>query len=273
MRVIRPFDPWRSELCTCPEKYSFNPYTGCAHRCLYCYATYIPRFFEVREKRNLLRNLERDLRELPEGSIISMSNSSDPYPPVEREKGITRNCLKLMRDFAVRLLVVTKSDIVTRDIDVLSEINCVVCVTVTGLDTLETNAPPTEKRINAIRAVKDAGIPVVLRFDPVIPGMNDDKLWIIEKVEPDHVVTSTLKLKPDAIRRMANVPHIRRILPLYTERKGSYRYISRHIRLGLLRRVEKFCDEIGISCGFCREGVEFKAPSCDGSHLLRATLH
>ncbi|MEM2694070.1 MAG: radical SAM protein, partial [Archaeoglobaceae archaeon] len=61
MRVLKPFDPWNSRLCSCGEKLSFNPYTGCAHCCDYCYATYIPRFWEVREKKNLLRNLEKDL--------------------------------------------------------------------------------------------------------------------------------------------------------------------------------------------------------------------
>ncbi|MFW6185960.1 MAG: radical SAM protein, partial [Halobacteriota archaeon] len=53
--VVRPFDPWRSELCTCPPKYSFNPYTGCAHGCLYCYATYIPHFHNLRMKKDLLK--------------------------------------------------------------------------------------------------------------------------------------------------------------------------------------------------------------------------
>ncbi|MFW5936345.1 MAG: radical SAM protein, partial [Candidatus Hadarchaeota archaeon] len=68
--VVRPFDPWRSELCTCPPKYSFNPYTGCAHGCLYCYATYIPHFHNLRMKKDLLKRLDSDLRKLPEKQLI-----------------------------------------------------------------------------------------------------------------------------------------------------------------------------------------------------------
>ncbi|MET1125092.1 MAG: radical SAM protein [Archaeoglobaceae archaeon] len=268
MRVVRPFDPWKSELCTCPEKFSFNPYTGCSHRCLYCYATYIPRFFELREKRNLLRNLEKDLRELPRDAVISMSNSSDPYPPVERERELTRKCIELMRDYDVKLLVVTKSDIVIRDLDLISEMRAAVCITITGLEAFE-GAPRTERRIEAFRTVKDYGIPAILRFDPVIPGVNDGKLWIIEKCEPDHVVTSTLKLKRDAVGRLKRFEEIRSLLPLYVEKHGGYRYLRRDVRERVLRKIEEFCASLGISCAFCREGLPFKAASCDGQHLIR----
>ncbi len=269
MRVIRPFDPWKSELCTCPEKYSFNPYTGCAHHCLYCYATYIPRFFSLREKKNLFRDLERDLRKLPEDALISMSNSSDPYPPVEKEREITRTCLKIMKDYDVRLLVVTKSDIVVRDLDLLSEMPSAVSITVTGLDELELNAPPTEDRIRAIREIKDSGIPVILRFDPVAPGLNDSRLDVIERCLPDHVVTSTLKLRPDSMRRLRRVhPELVRLYDA-GEKIGGYYYLNRDVRQTILRKVAEHCEQLGISCAFCREGFKFHAESCDGSHLIK----
>lgn len=264
MRVIRKFDPWNSKLCTCPEKYSFNPYTGCAHGCLYCYATYIPNFFKLREKKNLFRNLEKDLRDLPEDALISMSNSSDPYPPVEKDREITRKCLEIMKDYDVRLLVVTKSNIVVRDADLLSEMRCAVSITITGLDSLEPNAPKTEKRITALKAIKDAGIPAILRFDPVIPGINDNKVDIIERTIPDHVVTSTIKLKPDSIARLSKV--VPRDVKF--ERRGSYRYLPLNIRKRTLEKVKSLCDNLGISWAFCREGLPFQSPSCDGSHLI-----
>lgn len=266
MRVIREFDPWKSPLCTCPKKYSFNPYTGCAHGCLYCYATYIPSFFKLREKRNLFRNLERDLQELPANALISMSNSSDPYPPVEKAREITRKCLEIMKDYDVRVMVVTKSDIVVRDLRLLSEMRSAVSITITGLDEFEPNAPPTEKRIEALKAVKDAGIPAVLRLDPVIPGVNESKLDIIKKAMPDHVVTSTLKLKADSLARMAKkLPWLKRI---EFERKGAYRYFPEEVRRRVLFKIKSFCEEIGVGVGFCREGFEFPSKSCDGSHLI-----
>ncbi len=272
MRYIRPFDPWKSKLCTCSEKYSFNPYTGCAHGCLYCYATYIPRFFQVRTKRNVIRELEKDLKELPSNALISMSNSSDPYPPIERDLEITRKCLQIIKEYDFPLLIVTKSDIVVRDLDIISEMRCAVSITITGCDELEPNAPSTEKRIEAFRKVVDAGVPAVLRFDPIVPGLNEDKLWIIEKCNPDHVVASTLKLKPDSFARISKrFPNLaKKLSEIYSrgERIGGYRYLPKTMRLKLLSRVANFCDELGISWAFCREGLQFKAPSCDGSHLI-----
>ncbi len=266
MRVIREFDPWKSPLCTCPKKYSFNPYTGCAHGCIYCYATYIPNFYRLREKRNLFRSLEKDLQELPANALISMSNSSDPYPPVERTREITRKCLEIMRDYDVRVMVVTKSDIVARDFNLLSEMRSAVSITITGLDEFEPNAPPTERRIEVLKAVKDSGIPAILRFDPVIPKVNDSRLDIIERTLPDHVVTSTLKLKSDSLARMADrLPWLKEC---EFERRGAYRYLPENVRKEVLCKIKSFCEGIGISVGFCREGFEFPSKSCDGSHLI-----
>ncbi|MEM0350674.1 MAG: radical SAM protein [Archaeoglobaceae archaeon] len=271
LRVLKPFDPWKSKLCTCGSKLSFNPYTGCSHRCDYCYATYIPRFWEVREKKDLLHKLEKDLAEIGDKEIISMSNSSDPYPVVEKEKEITRKSLKLFKEYNARLLIITKSDIILRDLDLLSEIDCVVCLTITGCDRLEKFAPSTERRIEVFKELSEV-LPTVLRFDPIIPFLNDSKLEIIEICNPEHVVTSTLKLRFDSYRRITQtIPQLKEVLKmLYFEKGekiGNYYYLNRELRIQLLRRVENFCESLGISCGFCREGINFKAKSCDGRHL------
>lgn len=271
MNVITPFDPWKSKLCTCPPKFSFNPYTGCAHGCVYCYATYIPDFHRLRLKRNLFRRLEKDIQNLPKNALISMSNSSDPYPPVEREMRITRRCLEIMKDYDVRLLIVTKGDVFVRDIDLLSEMKVAVSVTITGCDEAEPFAPETERRIEAFKKLKDSGIPAILRFDPVMPLLNEDKLWIIEKCEPDHVVTSTLKLRSDSFRRMVRVygmGEYRRLYLVDGERIRGYYYLKSELRRKMLWKVKNFCRDLGISCSFCREGLSFDAKSCDGSHLI-----
>jgi len=93
MDVIRSFDPWKSKICTCPEKYSLNPYTGCGHGCIYCYATYIRNFYKPRRKKDLLKRIRKDLEKIPRGSIISISNSSDPYAPMDKKYEDTRKCL------------------------------------------------------------------------------------------------------------------------------------------------------------------------------------
>ncbi len=280
MRLITPFDPWKSRVCTCPRKYSFNPYTGCDHKCRYCYSTYIPNFFSARPKQRLLVRLERELKSLPENALISMSNSSDPYPPMERELELTRNALRLIAERNLRLLVITKSDIVVRDADILSSMRAAVSVTVTTLDRdlasrIEPNAPEPEKRIVALKELKRAGIPVILRLDPIMPGINEDHVEdVLERARfVDHVVSSTLKLRGDSYRRVAEAfPDLREMLrELYFrqgERVGGSWYLRKSIRVKLLSRVAEKCEELGISYAFCREGLPFKAGSCDGSHLI-----
>ena len=117
-----------------PTQTTFNPYTGCDHGCLYCYATsYIPNHQTLRTKQNLLPTLRREVSKL-NGEILAMSSSSDPYPTVEAELGLTRQCLKIVAQSNCRLQVFTKSDIVARDADLLREIPSTVAITITTDD-------------------------------------------------------------------------------------------------------------------------------------------
>lgn len=276
MYYIRPFDPWKSDLCTCPPKYSFNPYTGCAHNCIYCYATYIPKFHQLRLKKLLFKRLEKDLDNLPSNSLISMSNSSDPYPPSERYLNITRRCLEIMREYDIRLLIVTKSNIVIRDIDILSEMHCAISITITCLSDLakrlEPGAPDPKDRIYALKYIKEHGIPVILRLDPIIPFLTErDAIKVLEKCDfVDHVVTSTLKLKKNILNRFAIFPElVNKFKKIYREKIGSYLYLPKDYRFKLLEPIKDACEELGISLSFCREGFKFNAKSCDGSHLIK----
>jgi DNA repair photolyase len=99
-QIIKPFDPWGSPYCTCPKKFSFDPYTGCVHRCIYCYATsYIPNFYFPRRKRDLIKRVLKDCQKIPENFLISISNSSDPYQPLEEKYKEFRECLKIFQNF------------------------------------------------------------------------------------------------------------------------------------------------------------------------------
>jgi len=289
LNVIRPFDPWKSELCNCGKKYSLNPYTGCSHHCQYCYATYIPRFFNIRLKKDLFKKLEKDLQKI--NGLISMSNSSDPYPSIERKMLITRKCLELMKEYDSRLLIVTKGDTVVRDIDIISQMKCAVSISINTLkkNIFELNAPPPDVRINALNRIKDAGIPVILRLDPILPFQIDDAISVLEKCKfVDHVVSSTLKLKPDSFQRIINTQaqeqaHIHtNAHNTHQVHEGSYRelyiikgekiqnsyYLPKKFRAEILERVASKCKELGLSFAFCREGFPFDAKSCDGSHLV-----
>lgn len=276
---IRPFDPWKSKLCTCPFKYTLNIYTGCDHACVYCYITsYIPRAFRVREKEDLLPKLERELRRFDGRNIIALSYSSDPYPTVERHLGITRKVLELFKRHNVRCLILTKSTLFERDLDILSELRCAVGITVTTIDErkaklLEPNAPSPGDRIRALRKAKKAGIPVYARIDPIIPFYTwedfDETLDALSFVS--HITVSTLKLRPDIEKRMgAKFPELmEKLRPLYGrgERIGGYLYLPRDFRMSLLNGARRKITERRITFGSCREGYT-SFPTCDGSHLV-----
>ncbi len=278
MRVIREFDPWKSPLCTCRMKYSLNPYTGCYHGCLYCYSTYIPDFYNLRIKKDLERKILKDLERLQKGSLISISNSSDPYPPIEKELTITRRAIDILLNSGMRILIVTKSNIVTRDSDLLSS-NSAVSISVTSLrdsfqKKFEPRAPNPEKRISALKQLNDVGIPVILRLDPILPFINENEIErIIDRCSfVDHVVSSTLKLRYDSFNRLKRIlaekSEIYRDLYFTKgEKIQSSFYLPRKIRERILLRVKAKCEELGLSYAFCREGFKFSGESCDGSHL------
>lgn len=274
--IIREFDPWKSKLCTCPGKYSLNPYTGCDHCCVYCYITgYIKDAFHCRPKEDLIRRLQRELKKIDKRKVVSMANSSDPYPRLEKKVGLTRKVLELFVRENIKFQIVTKSDIVVRDIDLLEKANCCVAVTITTMDEsiakeLEPGAPLPVRRVEALKELKGNGIPVSVRIDPVIPGLTDP-LQVLNEVQfVDHVTASTLKLRPDAVKRMSKVfPDMtRRLKSLCTERVGNAMYLPREMRVELLGILKEQCGKYGISFGSCREGMKSEK-SCDGSHLVR----
>ncbi|NPA48126.1 MAG: radical SAM protein [Thermococci archaeon] len=277
---VRPFDPWSSSLCTCPPKYTLNVYTGCDHACVYCYITsYIPHAFRVREKKGLLGRLEGEILRLKrrdENALVALSYSSDPYPTVEKSLGTTRKVLKLLARHDVRCLILTKSDIFRRDIDVLKNMRCAVGVSVTTVNEekagiLEPNAPAPERRIDALKKARDAGIPVYARVDPIIPfyTWEDFEMTLEELSFVSHVTVSTLKLRPDSMRRMkAKFPELMaKLAPLYRERIGGYLYLPRNLRLDILREARRLVLEKGLTFGSCREGY-VSWPTCDASHLV-----
>jgi len=284
--LISPFDPWSDPLCTCGPKFSLNPYTGCGHGCLYCYvSSYIPDFFRVRPKRDLLQRLKRGLRGFR--GVLTMANSSDPYPPLERELCLTRRCLELIqgkRD--VRLLLVTKSDLVKRDSDLLAGFDgrVVVAITITTLDEglarrLEPGAPPPKAKLRAVEELSCLGIPVMVRVDPLIPYLNIQGLRElvsqIKQAGARHITASTYKAKPDNWKRLKEKfpEQTGKLYKLYFqegEKKGNTRYLPRGVRRKLLETVRHACEEEDIRFAVCREGLEgFSNACCDGRHLLK----
>ncbi|MEL9990154.1 MAG: radical SAM protein [Thermoproteus sp.] len=291
MSVIAKFDPWRNPLCPCPPKYGLNPYTGCGHSCTYCYiSSYIPKAFQPRPKEELIERIKRDLRKLPRGSVISLSNSSDPYTPPEAELELTRKALSLILEAGHKVLIVTKSPLVLRDLDLLARYRgrVVVQITITTLDEklaerLEPQAPRPRARLEAVRRIAEAGIPVGVRLDPIVPYINDDlkalEAVVVAAAEAGarQLVASTYKAKPDNFARLVKAfPEVAdRLKELYWAR-GTYmhgqRYAPAEYRRRVLEAVKAMAEGKGLQFDICREEFfDLNTPGtyCDGSHLLQ----
>ncbi|MBX9616645.1 MAG: PA0069 family radical SAM protein [Caulobacteraceae bacterium] len=175
---------------------SINPYKGCEHGCIYCYARPSHAFmglspgldFESRLffKPEGPRLLEREL--LAPRYVckrIHIGGNTDPYQPVERTQRITRGLLEVLQRFNQPFSIITKSNLITRDVDILGPMGrdrlASAFVSITTLDrdlarTMEPRAATPARRLDAIRRLADAGVPVGVGFAPVIPGLNDHEL-------------------------------------------------------------------------------------------------
>jgi DNA repair photolyase len=280
--LISRFDPWRSSLCTCPSKLTFNPYTGCDHQCLYCYASsYIPKFSECQPKKDLINRLAKEAAKL-KGETISISNSSDPYPQKEVTQNLTRRCLDVLAICNCRIQIVTKSDLVTRDSDILAKLPATVTLTITTeneilAEILEPSAPTPSRRLRAAQDLINSGIPVSVRIDPIIPNVNDRPQKLIKTLADigiKHITCSTYKAKPDNWNRLSNaLPKIMdQLKQLYFEegeRIGGSAFLTRDYRYKILKNVRNTALQQGLKFGVCREGLpELNTAACDGSWLM-----
>ncbi len=179
-----------------PFRYSLNPYRGCEHGCIYCYARptheylglsagldFESRIFVKERAPELLRDELR--RRSWTGEPLAMSGVTDAYQPVERQLRLVRRCLELMADCRQPVMIVTKSALVARDADFLAELASVgaahVCLTITTLDerlrrSLEPRAATSDARLGAIAKLAAAGVPVGVMVAPVIPGLTEHEV-------------------------------------------------------------------------------------------------
>jgi DNA repair photolyase len=280
--LISNFDPWRSSLCTCPPKLTLNPYTGCDHQCVYCYATsYIPNFGECRPKKDLFEILKREADKL-KGETISIANSSDPYPHLELSAGLTRRCLEILSESNCKIQIITKSNIVARDDDLLTKVPSTVALTITTDDDnlarlIEPYAPLPSERLRAVQDLIKAGIPVSVRIDPIIPLVNDQHQTLIEELASigvKHVTCSTYKAKADNWMRLSQaMPKVaEKLKPFYFqqgERVCGATLLPKELRYKLLKEIRDVALAKGMQFGVCREDLaKLNTAACDGSWLM-----
>jgi len=171
--------------------YALNPYTGCSHACVYCYARFMARYTKhqmawgkfVDAKVNGPEVLEKQSSRLSRG-LVSLSTVTDPYQPLEKKYRLTRRSLEILRDRGYPVSILTKSDLVLRDLDILKNFPrdaLEVGFSIALLDesvrrTFEPGAPDVSRRLAALRVLHDAGIRTWVFIAPVLPLLTRESL-------------------------------------------------------------------------------------------------
>ncbi|WP_444944685.1 PA0069 family radical SAM protein [Microbulbifer sp. ZKSA006] len=182
-----------------PFSQSINPYRGCEHGCIYCYARPAHAYMDLSPgldfetklfyKPNAAELLEKTLRKKNyQCSPIALGANTDPYQPLEREKGITQSLLQVMQAFRQPVTIITKSQLILRDLPLLAEMAqenlAQVAISVTTLDNtlkrkLEPRTAGPSARLRTIEQLSAAGIPTAVLAAPMIPALNDSELEAI----------------------------------------------------------------------------------------------
>ena len=272
--------PVRSILNRCDPKrklpfvWTINPYRGCEFACKYCYARYTHEFMELRDanqfehkifvKEEAAWLLRQDLKKVRPGEEIAIGTATDPYQPAERRHLVTRSILEeLSRHAGLEIGIVTKSNLVLRDLELLKQIaeeNTIgVHITVTTLNAdlariLEPRAPRPDLRLDAVRKLNDAGIAAGVNCAPVLPGITDSpkELEALVKASADAHATSIfanpLFLKPCS--RSVFLPFIKDKFPnlvqRYEQLYGERDFGSQIYRKHLSALMTKFKRKYGI---------------------------
>lgn len=182
-----------------PFDRSINPYRGCEHGCVYCFARPSHAYlglspgldFETQliARPEAPQVLARELRaKRYQVAPIAIGTNTDPYQPIEKTHGIMRDCLEVLSEFNHPVAIVTKGSLIERDIDILSDMAkrslAAVGISVTTLDAklsrlMEPRAPAPQRRLQVIRKLSEAGIPVRIMASPMVPALTDPELEAI----------------------------------------------------------------------------------------------
>lgn len=170
-------------------EYAINPYVGCAHGCVYCYARFMTRWYHKGEewgsfvdvKKNAVECLQREISNKKTGTIL-LSSVTDPYQPAEKKTENTRKILMVLKEHAFPVKILTKSSLVTRDLDVISDIfNVEVGLTITSYNDkvrqiFEPNASSVDERIKALKIYSGVGVSTYAFLGPLLPYLSEQGL-------------------------------------------------------------------------------------------------
>lgn len=245
--------------------YSLNCYTGCSHRCAYCYARFMQRFHPHAEawgqfvdvKVNAVEVLKRQLRRLPPGPVF-VSSACDAWQPIESQWRLTRRCCELLLERGFSVHVLTKSARVLGDLDVFVGRDAQIGVTLITLDESlrqiwEPGADAIEERLRVLNEARQAGLVTTVMAGPLLPFLSDGQAQIeellerIAALEVKRIWVDALNPRPRVWPAVAEVlrghfpelrPHYQRML---FDRHGRARYLA-----DLRARVEQAAKRLGL---------------------------
>lgn len=175
--------------------YSMNLYRGCQHNCIYCDSRskvyQIENFSEILVKENALELLEKELYKKKKKGTIGFGSMNDPYMPIEKDLQLTKRALEIIYKYKYPVHIITKSDLIIRDIDILkklSKIYLCISLTITCSDDItslqiEPDAPASSKRFEALKILNENGIYAGITLMPVLPYITDKKQNILEIIK------------------------------------------------------------------------------------------
>jgi DNA repair photolyase len=243
--------------------YAINPYVGCEHGCVYCYATFMKRFTGHDEewgtfvdvRVNAPQVLARQLRRARPGNI-SLGTVTDAYQPLEEEYGITRLCLEVLQDYDLPVSILTKSALVLRDLDVIKRLKAVdVAFTITTLDDdvrkrLEPRSSPVRARLEALRTLAEAGISTWAFCGPLLPFISDgeselDALFAkLREARVGYVLVDSLNLRGAAWGRVRKTLGAYR--PELVDKYRALRSNRKPYHAALMERSRRIAAQYGL---------------------------
>lgn len=257
-----------------PFTWMINPYRGCEFACKYCYARYTHEFMELRDGLDFERKiyikqhtgwlLRQELRKVKSGESIAIGTATDPYQPAERKFGITRSILQEFGQHkGFRLGMVTKSNLVLRDLELLKTIaannRLTVVVTITTVKTdlariLEPRAPRPDLRLDAVRRLVDSGIHAGINCAPVLPGITDtpadleDLVYAAKHAGAHFINAQSLFLKPCSAKVF--LPFLKEKFPelvqSYEKRYAGRAFVSEVYQKRIAALVSRYRAKYGI---------------------------
>lgn len=237
-----------------------NPYVGCMHACIYCYATFMKRFTKHDEpwgkfvdvKINAADLIPKETKKYKNKSIL-ISSVTDAYQPIERKYKLMRSILEHLISLQPNLCILTKSDLIVRDIDIIKRFNkCMAGFSLSLLDDsvrkeVEPLASPVERRIKALKELKKAGLNTFIFISPMLPELTDWKGIIMKaKNFADEFWFENLNVRP------ANWPLIKRWLnKSHPDLLNKYREIyftENDYWDNIEKEIEYFCKKNRVNC-------------------------